>query len=178
MITAAAALYWRHFGHQILPVPTAHRQGVALVRKAIRPDHAVVALSAHGRLIGIMGLRDADGGLLNPDADSFLAVWGRAEGRLRHLATRLYRAGAATDDLVIDGIAIRPEWRRRGIARLLIRYASARARNQGRAGLRVEVAADNPGGLSAWRAMGFAALPPQRLGWPWKPPSHVLRIKL
>ena len=60
---AAAALYWRHFGGQILPLPTAHRQGVALLRAAMRPDHALVALSAQGRLIGIVGLRDGAGGL-------------------------------------------------------------------------------------------------------------------
>lgn len=176
---AAAALYWRHFGRQILPFPTAHRQGVALLRAAMRPEHALLALSPRGGLIGIMGLRDAQGGLLNPDAGSFQAIWGRGtEARLRHLTTRLYRAGPQTADLVLDGIAIRPEWRRRGVARLLVQAASERARSQGRHALRAEVAADNRGGLAAWQAMGFAPLRRERLGWPWAAPSHVLRLPL
>lgn len=175
---AAAALYWRHFGGQILPLPTAHRQGVALLRAAMRPDHALVALSAQGRLVGIVGLRDGTGGLLAPDAAAFRAVWGRVGGGLRHLTTRLYRAGRPTGDLVLDGIAIRPEWRRRGLARQLVQAASQRARAQNRPALRVEVAADNPEALSAWQAMGFAPLPPQRLGWPWRPAAHVLRLTL
>ena len=31
-------------------------------------------------------------------------------------------------------------------------------------------------GLAAWRALGFQPLPRQRLGWPWSPPAHVLRL--
>ncbi|MEF9602570.1 GNAT family N-acetyltransferase, partial [Paracoccus sp. PXZ] len=61
---AAAALYWRHFGAQILPWPATARQGVALIRAAMRPERALVALAPSGRLVGIAGLREAGGGFL------------------------------------------------------------------------------------------------------------------
>lgn len=175
---AAAALYWRHFGAQILPFPAGHRHGIALMRAAMRPDHALVALSPRGRLVGIIGLRDARGGLFATGAQPFQTVWGPAGGQLRHMATRLYRAGPQTADLVLDGIAIRPEWRRLGIARLLVQAAARRARQHGHLALRAEVAAGNRGGLAAWQALGFAPLPRQRLGWPWTAPSHVLRLPI
>lgn len=175
---AAAALYWRHFGDQILPLPASHRQGIALLRALMRPDHALLALSPRGQLVGIIGLRDARGGLLDTDARPFLTVWGRAGGHMRHMSTRLYRAGPQTADLVLDGIAIHPEWRRCGVARRLVQAAAHRARQRGHDALRAEVAAGNRGGLAAWLALGFAPLPRQRLGWPWTAPSHVLRLTI
>lgn len=176
--TAAAALYWRHFGAQLLPLPARHRRGVALVRAVLRADHALVALSPQGQLVGIAGLRDARGGLLASDATSFRAVWGNARGRLCHFSTGLYRAGPQTEDMVIDGIAIRPDWRRQGIARALVAAASEHARARGHAALRAEVAAGNREALAAWRAMGFQRQSRHRLGWPWARPAHVLRLTL
>ncbi len=176
--TAAAALYWRHFGTQLLPLPARHRRGMALVRAVLRPDHALVALSPQGQLVGIAGLRDARGGLLASDPKSFRAVWGNARGQLCHLGTRLYRAGPQTEDMVIDGIAIRPDWRRRGIARALIAAAADQARAAGHGALRAEVAADNREALAAWRAMGFQRQARHRMGWPWSRPAHVLRLTL
>jgi len=161
---AAAALYWRHFGAQVLPLPVAARQGVAL--------------APSGRLVGIVGLRGAGGGFLDPSAEGFVAVWGPARGRLRHLAAGLYRPGAATADLVLDGIAVLPQWRRQGIARALIRCAAAHASALGHPALRAEVQAGNRDGLAAWQAMGFCPLARQRLGWPWSAPAHVLRLPL
>ena len=176
--TAAAALYWRHFGAQLLPLPARHRRGMALVRAALRADHALVALSPQGRLIGIAGFRDAQGGLLATDPHSFRAVWGGTRGRLCHLSTGLYRAGPQTEDLVIDGIAIHPGWRRQGIARALVRAVADHARARGHNALRAEVAAGNPEALAAWRAMGFSRQSRHRLGWPWSRPAHVLRLTL
>ncbi len=175
---AAAALYWRHFGAQILPWPAGPRQGAALVRAAMRPQGALVALSPSGGLLGIAGLRDAGGGFLDPGHGGFVAVWGPVRGRLRHLATGLYRPGAETADLVLDGIAVLPQWRGRGIARALVEAAAAHARRQGHPALRAEVQAGNRAALAAWRAMGFQPQDRQRLGWPWSAPAHVLRLPL
>jgi len=175
---AAAALYWRHFGAQILPLPAGARRGAALVRAAMRPERALVAVSPMGELVGIAGLRGAAGGFLDPGAGGFVAAWGPAGGRLRHLVAGLHRPGAETADLVVDGIAVRPRWRRQGVARALVEAAAAQARSLGHPALRAEVAAGNGDGLAAWRAMGFRPQSRQRLGWPWSPPAHVLRRAL
>lgn len=60
---AAAALYWRHFGRQILPVPVPARQGIALVAAAMRPGQALVALSAQGGLVGLVQYLSRKGGI-------------------------------------------------------------------------------------------------------------------
>lgn len=175
---AAAVLYWRHFRAQILPLPTRSRQGVALIRALMQPDHALVALSPAGRLVGIAGLRDARGGFLKSDIGGFVDVWGPRHGRTYHLLTALCRPGGETADLVLDGLAIHPAWRRHGLARALVDAAGQHARARGHAALRAEVEAGNRDGLAAWQAMGFQPVARQRLGWPWRPPARVLRLAL
>ncbi|WP_313352670.1 GNAT family N-acetyltransferase [Paracoccus sp. (in: a-proteobacteria)] len=173
---AAAVLFWRHFGAQILPLPVGARRGVALIRAAMQAQRALVAVSPSGRLMGMAGLRDAAGGFLEPGTDSFVTVWGPLQGRLHHLATGLFRPGAETADLVLDGIAVHPQHRRQGIARALITAAAAHARQLGHPALLAEVEARNHGALAAWQAMGFQPQARQRLGWPWSAPAHVLRL--
>lgn len=178
LLDAAAMLYWRHFRAQLLPLPTDPRRGAALIRAAMRPGQALVALSPSGRLAGIVGLRDPSGGFLLPGAEGFIRVWGPRGGRARHLLTRLYRPGTETSDLVLDGLAVHPAFRRQGLARALVAASAGHARSRGHAALRAEVEAGNRDGLAAWQAMGFQPIARQRLGWPWAAPAEVLRLPL
>lgn len=156
-------------------MPTAARQGPALVLALMRPECALIALSPQGMLIGIAGLRGVQGGFLAQGCDGFMAAFGPARGRLRHLVTRLHIAGAATTDLVLDGVAVRRGWRGRGVARALIEAAATQGRALGHPALLAEVEAANLGALAAWRAMGFQPAGRQMQGWPWRAPVHVLR---
>lgn len=177
LVGPAAALYWRHFGREILPLPLGARRGVALMRRAMQPGHGLAAC-CDGRLVGIAGLRDASGGLLSAEPQDFAAVWGPAGGRLCRRLAALNRGGPETCDMLLDGLAVRPAWRRRGVARALVAAAAGQARRMGHPGLRVEVAAGNDAGLAAWLALGFQPLGRQRSGWPWAAPAHVLRLPL
>ena len=172
---AAARLYWRHFAAALQPLPTAPRQGAALVRSAMQPDRAIIALTPQGGLIALAGLRNADGGFLSGSAAGFIATFGPARGRLRHLATGLHRGGTQTGDLILDGVAVRRGWQRRGIARALVLAAEAEARRQGYPALLAEVEAANDAALAAWQRLGFCPIGHQRQGWPWNRPAHVLR---
>ena len=172
---AAARLYWRQFGHLLQPLPTRPARGVALVRALMRPDLGLVALAPSGRLVGMAGLVDGRGAFLEGRAAGYADAFGPVAGRLRALCARLYRGGPATTDLVIQGCAVAPGWRRRGVARALAAAAETHARARGHPALRVEVEAGNKLGLAVWQAMGFRPVARQRLGWPWSPPAHVLR---
>ncbi|MDS9467096.1 GNAT family N-acetyltransferase [Paracoccus sp. MBLB3053] len=175
---AAARLYWRSFGPALQPLPTATREGVALVAMTMNRERALIALDRNGALVGIAGLRGARGGILSPSAADFLATFGRYRGRLRHAASWLHRAGPETYDLILDGVAVRRHWRGRGVARALVAAAMEEARRLGHPALLVEVEARNLDALAAWQAMGFQSAGRQRLGWPWRARAHVLRKPL
>lgn len=173
----AAALYWRHFGHQIQWLPTTQAQGEALVRALFRPGHALIARSGPGpggHLIGMAGLRDAGGGLLSDDRAAFLGVFGRRAGWLRQRSATWRGAGASTAAMVLDGVVVAPEWRGRGVARMLVAAAEHAARRAGHRSLRVEVEAGNHAAMAAWIALGFRPIGRARLGWLWSARAHVL----
>lgn len=172
---AAARLYWRHFGPALQPLPTPARQGIALVRSAMNHERALIAVTRRGTLVGIAGLRGAEGGFLTPSVTHFHHAFGALGGSLRHLSGLLHQSGAETADLILDGVAVRPEWRRRGIGRALVEAASHHARHLGHPALMVEVEARNRDGLAAWRALAFQPAGRQRLGWPWRAQAHILR---
>lgn len=176
---AAAALYWDGFGHLLLPFAADRRRGQALVASSLNPEQALVALSPAGALIGLMGWRGVQGGFLSPTPARFRRVWGPMRGRACHLATRLWRPGPATSDLIVDGIIIAPEWRKRGICRALLAHAGQIAAERGHPGLRVEVEAANQPALSAYAALGFQPVTRARAGWAWtRHPAHILRRPL
>lgn len=172
---AAARLYWRHFGWAICPFGLSPRQGAALTRALMRPERALVLLGPAGGIIGMAGLRDAQGGFLELSPPGYRQALGPWLGRLALATDLLHRSGAQTTDLVLDGVVVRRGWQRRGLARALVDAAEAEARRRGYPGLRAEVAAGNLGGRAAWQAMGFQPQGRGRLGWLWSAPAFVLR---
>lgn len=145
-LPAAARMWWRRFG----PWGT----GRAPQMRADRGAAAVLG----GDVVGVMGLRDAGGGFLTATP---------------LLARLFYRAAPPTEDLVIDGIAVSHP--RQGTGAALLAHAQARARAQGRTGLRAEVRANNHAALAFWQAMGFMEIARGRYGWPWSGTVLILR---
>lgn len=147
----AARLWWDSFGRAARPFGGPGQAD---------PARGVAALGDDGRVIGVLGLRDAGGGFFDLPPG-----W----------LDRLYRAAPATDDLVIDGVAVLPGARRAGVGRALVSAASARARAMGRPGLRAEVLARNRAALGFWTALGFHLIGRGRAGWIWNGPILMLR---
>ncbi|WP_378941689.1 GNAT family N-acetyltransferase [Paracoccus sp. R86501] len=122
------------------------------------PTRGLVALDGQGRVTGVMGLRDGQGGFLRQGAG--WRGW-------------LYRPAPPTRDLVIDGIAVID--RRAGLGRALVHHALLLAGQRGFPGLRAEVRQSNPGALAFYRALGFHAECRGRYGMPWWGQVQVLR---
>lgn len=143
----AARLWERHFGPPL---------GSGRLR--LRACHAIAAIGEDGRLLGVAGFRDHDGGVLD---------------QVPLLARHLFRAAPPTDDLVIDGIAVIMP--RGGVGRALMDRAARIARGAGRPGLRSEVQAGNLSAMAFHAATGFSEIGRGRTGWPWSGPVAILR---
>lgn len=63
-----------------------------------------------------------------------------------------------TERAEITDVGVRPEWRRHGIARQLVRTAEAWVRARGVARVEIQVASGNREGQAFWRAMGYGHL--------------------
>ena len=139
LLDDAARLWWAAFAPPFSGTPP-----------LARACHGIAAIGADGRLAGVAGLRDGQGGFL---ADS---PW---------LARAFYRAAPPTADLVIDGIVV--DGPRRGVGRALLDRAAQAARQAGHPGLRAEVEVRNTAALAFYAATGFVQVAQGRYGWPW-----------
>ena len=161
-LPAAAALWWRGMGRQVLPHAPA-RAGIRWARLALRPQAGLCAHDRHGRLVGLAGLRDGGGGLIDWRVP-LSPLLGPLAGGLGRAGLMLWRAGPATADLVLDGLAVHPRARRAGMARALIRAALAEAAARGRPGLTVEVLAANRAARELYASEGFVVAVSHRPG--------------
>ena len=159
---AAAALWWRGLGRQVLP-HAASRAGIGWARAALRPQATLAARDARGRLVGLAGLRDGAGGLIDWRAPRSPLLGPLAAG-LGRAGLMLWRAGPPTTDLVLDGLAVHPRAQRAGVARALIRAALAEAGARGRPGLTVEVLASNRTARRLYASEGFVTVARRRPG--------------
>jgi GNAT superfamily N-acetyltransferase len=142
-VLPAAATLWRgHFGG----------------KGRFDPAHGIVAIDANGQVMGVMGLRDAQGGFYCGNGGLF--GW-------------LYRPAPPTGDLVIDGIAVTEC--RIGVGQALIEHACRIADERRFPGLRAEVRKSNLGARGFYDRLGFVLQGTGRYGLPWWGQVHVLR---
>ncbi len=159
---AAAALWWRGMGRQVLPHARA-RAGIRWTCRALRPEAALAAHDRHGRLVGLAGLRDGSGGLIRWQAP-LRAALGPVSGGLGRARLMLWRAGPPTTDLVLDGLAVHPRAARAGVGRALLRAALADAAARGRPGLTVEMLEANRAAQALYVSEGFVIVARRRPG--------------
>ncbi len=174
MRAPAAELFWLAFAPQLRPLGSV-RAGQAWLRKSLRCPRVVAVTGADGALLGVAGMRDADGGVLHAGAGPMRRVWGARGGRARMRLMRFWRAGPATPALVIDGLAVAPSMRGRGVGGLLVAALAAEARAQGRSALQVEVAASNRHALGFYRRAGFFVVKTPPVGWLWAARGVVMQ---
>lgn len=151
-----ARLCWQAFGGKLGRVLGPAPRAEAYLARAIRPDHALVARDAAGRLLGVAGFRTARGSFLGPDRAAMAAVYGRAGAALRAGLMALLTSDTDNHRFLVDGICVAAPARGRGVGSALIAALVAEAGRRGHAELRLDVAAGNARARALYQRTGFA----------------------
>ncbi|HMO72811.1 MAG TPA: GNAT family N-acetyltransferase [Paracoccaceae bacterium] len=161
---AAARLYWQAFGAKLGRVMGPEARALDWLRGAIMTDHAVVAMSDGGALLGLAGFRSPAGAFAATDLGSLSRAYGWPGALWRWLALWCLSREIDNDRFLFDGICVDRGARGRGLGSGLIAAAADVAAARGYRELRLDVIDTNLRARALYERLGFRPAGVQRLG--------------
>ncbi|WP_106400843.1 GNAT family N-acetyltransferase [Actinocorallia populi] len=153
----AAELYWEAFGRKLGPALNPPDKAVPFIAAHLHADRAVCALLG-GRLVGLAGYQLDGRSLTGGSASAVLRAYGRVRGLHRLLILALFERRPAPRQLVMDGIAVDPDMRGRGVGGLLLEEVAALAAERSCREVRLDVIDTNPRARALYERRGFTAV--------------------
>jgi len=151
----AVSLYEEAFGKKISVAVRSNKKRSKLLSNCLMPEYAIVAISK-GKLIGIAGFQTYSGSLTGGITyKKLLSQLGFIKGNWAALVFSLYQRNPSPGELVMDGIVVDSNMRRRGIGGKLLdeiaKYANAHKFNR----IRLDVINTNPRAKKLYKHKGF-----------------------
>ncbi|MFC9735386.1 GNAT family N-acetyltransferase [Streptomyces roseolus] len=153
----AAEMYWDAFGRKLGPALNPPDKAVPFIAAHLNADRAVCAL-LDGQLVGLAGYQLGGRALTGGSASAVLRAYGHLRGLPRLLLLALFERRPAPGQLVMDGIAVDPGMRGRGVGSLLIEEVTAVAAEQRCREVRLDVIDTNPRARALYERLGFTAV--------------------
>jgi ribosomal protein S18 acetylase RimI-like enzyme len=151
----AAQLFWAAFADKLGRLLGPDARALALLERAMRPDHALVAVTAGGRVVAVAGFRSPGGSFLALTGPHLAAVYGGPGGLWRGAALGWLGREVDNARFLVDGLAVAEDWRGRGLGSALIEALAAEARARGYGSLRLDVADHNERARALYERLGF-----------------------
>ncbi|WP_432075102.1 GNAT family N-acetyltransferase [Streptomyces wuyuanensis] len=152
-----AELYWGAFGRKLGPALNPPDKAVPFIAAHLNADRAVCAL-LDGQLIGLAGYQLDGRALTGGSASAVLDTYGHLRGLHRLLLLALFERHPTPGQLIMDGIAVDPGMRGRGIGSLLLEGVAAVAAEQDCREIRLDVIDTNPRARALYERRGFTAV--------------------
>ena len=183
----AARLYLAAFERKLAPVFGAAARAIPVIAVALELERCLAAVQG-GRLVGIVGLNFASTAFpmfveslptnmasntsgneqrfLNLTGANLVHHYGFWRGWLNALLLVTLERRVTAGQLLLDGVAVAPEWRGAGIGTRLLREAEVVALEQGLKSVRLDVVDTNPSAERLYRRLGYTETGRTRLPWP------------
>ncbi|MFC8393032.1 GNAT family N-acetyltransferase [Streptomyces sp. NPDC057238] len=157
----AAELYWDAFGRKLGPALNPPGMAVSFIATHLNADRAICAFLG-GQLVGLAGYQLGGRALTGGSASAVLRAYGRLGGLPRLLLLALLERQPVPGQLVMDGIAVAPDVRGRGVGSLLLEEVAAVAAEQDCREIRLDVIDTNPRARALYERRGFTAVRTER----------------
>lgn len=161
---ALAALYWEAFGPKLGRALGPRDPALAFLARALDPEHAFVARSAEGAILGLAGFRTRDGALVAGRFRDMAGVYGPGGALWRCGLLGLLARDTDNVRFLLDGLAVAESARSHGIGSRLLEAIAAEAVARGYAEVRLDVVAGNPRARALYERRGFLAIAEQSSG--------------
>lgn len=166
----AVGLFEDAFGSKMGTAIRDRQQRMAFMARAFRARNVVVARRGD-RLLGMAGLSSRGepyrGGVLDVSWDPrpYVDLLGWAGATWAVWGLRLGSHSPATDEIYVDGIAVTPEARGRGVGTRLLAEVADLARCNGKRFVRLDVIDTNPRAQALYERIGYRVTRIQSFRW-------------
>jgi ribosomal protein S18 acetylase RimI-like enzyme len=171
--TAAAGLYWQAFGGKLGRVLGPDARALTFLERVIRPDHAIVALDAEGRMLGLAGFKTPQGSFAGGTRRDLSEVYGPFGGLWRAALLRLLQREVDNARFLMDGLCVAREARGQGVGSLLVEAICREAQARAYAEVRLDVIDSNWRARALYERLGFEVVGEESLG----PLRHVFGFR-
>lgn len=159
-----AGLYWQAFSAKLGRILGPEARALAFFAQIMRPDHALVARSIQGKVIGLAGFKTAKGALTGGGLRDIAQHYGWLGALWRAPLLALLERDLADDTLLMDGICVDPFARGMGVGTALLHAIKDEARLRGMARVRLNVINTNPRARALYEREGFVAGQVEHIG--------------
>lgn len=160
----AARLYWQAFGGKLGTVLGPRDKAYALLDRVMQGDHAIVALSESGALLGLVGFKTPRGAFAGGDVADLRGIYGTFGALWRAGLLWLLERDLDNDRFLMDGICVTDTARGQGVGTALLDAICAEGRSRGYPAVRLDVIDANPRARALYERQGFVPMRTSRLG--------------
>lgn len=160
----AAELYWQAFGSKLTRVMGPKHKAIAFLQQAFRSDHAILALSEHGKLLGLIGFKTRAGSFAGGTWADMRHIYGPVGALWRVGLLSMLSRDVENERFLLDGICVTARARSQGIGTMLMSAFCDEARARGYPAVRLDVVSNNPRARALYERLGFTVLKTERLG--------------
>ncbi|MFV0492300.1 MAG: GNAT family N-acetyltransferase [Pseudorhodobacter sp.] len=151
----AVGIYWQAFGSKLGRIMGPQDRACRFLTRAIRADHAFIALSERGELLGLAGFKSPQGSLAGGSPADLRAVYGIPGSIWRAGLLRLLNHEVDNHHFLLDGICVAPEERGHGIGTALLEAIFEEGRSRGYDAIRLDVIDTNHRARALYERLGF-----------------------
>jgi ribosomal protein S18 acetylase RimI-like enzyme len=158
-----AEVYWEAFGAKMRPILAPPERAIRILQPDLRLDGVVGALVGE-TLVGLAGLRLDGRHFWQPRVATVVREYGLPAGLPRAAVLLLAAAGGGhAGQLYVESLAVRGEWRGRGIGTRLLAACEDIARQRGLGALSLDVVDTNPRARRLYQRFGFVPVRTRRM---------------
>ncbi len=161
----AAALYHTALADKLRPLYGGGARARLALASGFNRHMCIAALDGH-RLVGILGVQTAAAGFMDVNLRVLQPFYGLWDSLWRMALLAVLNHAPRTDEAHIDGVAVVPDYRGRGIGTGLIAAMETWAAGHGLVMVTLEVVDTNPRAERLYRHLGFEAVRVQTV-WPF-----------
>ena len=160
----AAQLYWQAFGSKLGLVMGPEPRALAYLHLVIRADHAVIAMSDSGRLLGLAGFKTPQGSFAAGSPAEMRASYGPFGGTWRARLLGYLSDEIDNENFLLDGLCVVADQRGHGIGSALMGAIAAEARLRGYGSVRLDVIDSNKRAQALYDRLGFVVTKRAEIG--------------